>query len=229
MLPCPPRAPILAVLVSAVAVVGCTDWPRADHLPEVGDVVSATSDPRTAARATWTSLVAGDDDQPPGFDVGRLDAGRGVVLRGTLDGTGWWDDGTPIGLVGTDCGSVGTRVPAEHGDWTGDVDVHSVTPGATGALCVDLWTDATDVGLDAPVAVLDACGVPVAWIGDPDPAGLSGRAPHAAWRHPVRADEALAVVAAAFVPNDADRTIAYALSLSVVVDGPCPLPSGSLP
>src|SRR5690606_29262317 len=124
------------------------------------------------------------------------------------------------------CGSDGVRVPVSPGDWRGDVDVTSVTVAESGTLCLDLRSDADDVGLDAIAWALDACGVPVSLFVSDDggPLGWNVRGPDVAWRAPVSAGTDVAVVVASFAPNARSREVRWQLGLSLVADGPCPHP-----
>lgn len=212
--------------IAVSLVVSACAWPLSVHLPEEEEAVLGSEDPRALVTATWATDAGSDQEQPPGRALGALAVGRGVATIGALQGIGWTEDAEPERLFGDDCGSDGVRVPVSPGDWRGDVDVSVVTVTDPGTLCVDLRTDAPDVGLDAIGWQLDACGVPTSLLVSDDggPLGWNVRGPDVAWRTTVDAGNRVSVVVAAFAPNARSREVRWQLGVSLIEDGPCPYP-----
>lgn len=224
----PPR---LRLLLLPLLACGCQAWPVHSHLPGDGDPLPASTDPRTLVDAEWTIAESVEAEQPPGGDRGDVALGQGVQLDGTLHGIGWSDSVDARLLFDERCSTQGSRSPDPRGgDWVGDVDVMSVTAAAAGWLCVEARTDATDIGVDLIGWRLDECGIPERFVRDDagTPLGWNQRGPNVLWRAIVAEGDRLAVVLAGFAPNDGSRSVDYTLAVSLITDGPCPLPVPSV-
>jgi hypothetical protein len=222
-LPLPRSWLILAPLLATA----CGAWPVYNHLPSDGDPLPSSTDPRTLVEAGWVAVDPVDAEQPPGGNRGELVLGQGLVAEGQLEGIGWSDSVDARLLNDPRCGTQGTRAPDPRGgDWVGDVDVLSALVAAPGWLCVEARTDAPDIGLDLIAWQLDECGIPERTLHADDgrPFGWNLRGPNALWRANVAKGDRLAIVLAGFAPNDGSRLVNYTLALSMVEDGPCPLP-----
>lgn len=216
--------PLLFVLSGVSA---CEAWPRHAHLPDDGDPLPASTDPRSLVTATWSAVAPVDAEEPPGDERGRIKLGEGVTTTGVLAGTGWSTSETPALLTDDQqCGTQGTRTPKPRaGDWVGDVDVLSVRVAEDGVICVEARTDAREVGFDLIAWRLDACGIPDRLLEDEEgePLGWHLDGPDVLWRGSVVQGDRLALVFAGYAPNDRARSISYALSAVLVASGPCPV------
>lgn len=215
------------LLLAPLLLAACGAWPVYNHLPADGDPLPSSTDPRTLVDAAWTVVDPVEAEQPPGGNRGQLRLGQGIQATAELDGIGWSDSVDARLLTDNRCGTQGTRSPDPRGgDWVGDVDVMSIQIADPGWLCVEARTDASDIGIDLIAWRLDECGIPERTLHGDDarPFGWNMRGPNALWRASVTPGDRLAILLAGFAPNDGSRVVNYTLALSLVEDGPCPLP-----
>ncbi len=137
----------------------CGAWPRASNLPDPGPLLPAGTHPRALVPLVWTPSTVEGTDQPPGAPLAQLPEGQGVVVEGTLDGTGWNAVATGTAILGEACGSQGTRAPFP-GDYTGEVEVFRLRVDATSTLCLRAVAGDAQTSFDLTLRPLDACGVP---------------------------------------------------------------------
>lgn len=160
--------------------------------------------------------------QPTGTPEDRIVPGQGVIVAGSLDGLGWYDGAVPEVLTGEACGSEGTRALVA-GDYLGDVDAVLIDLAEPGRLCLRAEVGDADQGIDLVAFKLDACGIPVEPLGGEVPLGLGTAGPLVDWFLEVDAGS-IAVLLAAYAPNDDDRSLPYRLGVSLMpVDKLCPL------
>lgn len=226
-----PPLPRLCLALAPLLATACGAWPVYDHLPQDGDPLPSSTDPRELVDAEWTLVEEVEAEQPPGGVRGELRLDRGIEANGRLNGIGW-SDSVDARLLGDPvCGTQGTRAPDPRGgDWVGDVDVMGVLIADPGWLCVEARTDAPDIGLDLIAWRLDECGIPERTLHGDDgrPFGWNQRGPNTLWRAYVSKGDRLSIVLAGFAPNDGSRVVDYTLALSLIEDGPCPLPDTSV-
>lgn len=151
--------PMRASIAGALLLAGCGDWPRSANLPDPGELLPAGTHPRSTVVVVWTNSTAEGSDQPPGAPLAQLPEGQGILVEGTLDGTGWNALATAEARTGEACGTSGTRAPLP-GDYTGEVEVYQLRVDATSTLCFRAVAGDASTSFDLTLRPLDACGVP---------------------------------------------------------------------
>lgn len=221
----------MRTLLFVTSLVGCESWPRHAHLPDAGATIDGDVDPRTLVEADWQSLSVDGADQPPGADLGELQAGEAWMLISQLDGAGWDDLAEPEVLSAPDCGSTATRAPIP-GDYRADVDQWRLHVASAGRLCVTGGVGDANVGIDLLVARLDSCGVPGPWLVDPTDAELYGFAdtgPRPGWWLDLTEPGDYTLLLASYAPNS-EATLPYRLGVALrPADSPlCPILPGEV-
>jgi hypothetical protein len=151
--------PARAGFAGLLLVTACGDWPRSAHLPDPGPLLPAGAHPRSSVPLVWTPASVEGADQPPGTPLAQLPEGQGVLVEGSLDGTGWNAVATAAAVIGEACGTSGTRAPFP-GDYTGEVEVFRLRVDTTSTVCLRAVAGDTATSFDLTLRPLDACGVP---------------------------------------------------------------------
>jgi hypothetical protein len=218
-------------------MAGCSQWPRAAHLPaEDPERNNSSIDPRTLIELDWLERGESEpNDQPNEGNSASFEFGSAYIISAVLEGVGWSTVAIPTELSDPECASTGVRSPIE-GDYLADVDVYEVQTLQTGTLCatlevdLDALQDPTECdeygyGGDLLVFELDACGIPGAPLtnarGDILGFGIGG--PRAEWGVNVSELKAYAILVGGFCPNAPETPVAYQLGISMVP----PKPDGS--
>lgn len=210
------RAPLLVLALSSA---GCSQWPRYDHLPPADGAVPSTTDPRTLVQLSWTTVNEVErNDDPRDASETSLARSAGLVIHGSLDGTGWYDGAVAETFTDESCGSSGTIIPVEPGDYAADVDITRLDVADDGTLCARAIVGSDSHGWDLLLVEVDACGVPIGPVTGEDggPLGVNLGGAEGGWWHDVTAGQRFAVVFAAYYPTDLDVDLAYSLGLSLL-------------
>lgn len=202
-------------LLLLLVVPGCAEWPRFDHLPAGADDTARPVSERgeDEVEVIWTEVALaaeGANDDPRGLPAETLVTGRGNWVASQLDGAGWDELAEPVRAE--ECGHVSAFPPLDLGDYLGDVDWRVLNLQGTGTLCASLVAEGDDVRVDVLLYSLDECGLPVAVAryGSGEVVGFGAEGPSTTWAWPVvESGSRVAVVAAAFEPDDPQRRVPY--------------------
>jgi hypothetical protein len=214
----------------------CQGWPTYANLPvDSGTIVRYDALPGDAASVTWTQLPSpdedGTDDDPRGMSAEGLSEGRGNYFAGRLAGSGWDPTQTDVERW-EECGDVAQFPPYDNGMYLGDWDWRVVDIESTGTFCS--WFKFNQPGGQADVLVyaVNACNLPTTpyLYESGDPVGYNVAGQLNTWSYPIESPTRVAVVAAAWAPNDPSASWVYEWGLSLLTaaeDGDevvCPAP-----
>lgn len=203
-------------------LTGCTGWPVYANLPvDTANRIAAGDDPPSESPVTWTELPAaaedGSDDDPRGMGAEGLAEARGNYLPGRLIGSGWDPTQTDVERW-EECGDVAQFPPYDNGMYIGDWDWRVVDVQAAGTLCS--WFKFNQAGAQADVLVyaVNECNLPTTPFvyGSGDPVGYNVAGPLNTWSFPVLEPVRVALVAAAWAPNDASANWVYNWGVSLL-------------
>lgn len=216
--------------------MGCSGWPLYANLPvdtavrvEAGSVVTE-EDP-----VAWTELSApledGSDDDPRLMTAETLSVWSGNWFVGRLNGSGW--DPTATQVRWEQCEDTSEFPPYENGDYIGDTDWRVIDVQEPGVLCS--WFRFNQPGGQADVLVyqVNECNLPTTPLkyGEGVVVGYNVAGQTNSWSYPLLAPQRLAIVSAAWAPNDAGASWVYqwGLSLLPAADTPEEATSCSVP
>jgi hypothetical protein len=214
--------------LSLVLTTACGEWPRSVNLPSDDFGQPAPNEIGDLVEVEWSSFAEIADTQVPNSTVQAIGPGLGLVLDGTLDGTGWNDNALGLLFVSPQCDeerSLGLSAP---GNWTGDVDAIGLTITEPTQLCASVQGAGADTGWDLLLVAVDSCLLPERLVfEDAEPLGLGLGADTGGWTQTVVSGD-YQVLFAAYDPVDSDKQIDYRLTLAgtSVSNGasPCPTP-----
>lgn len=229
MLPTAPR-PAGPGLILAAALglgTGCSEWPRFQHLPPVGDTgaLPAGSDPTLALEVSWGDaqehVETGTDNGLPVSIGAPLQPGDGRFVRGQLQGTGWAADA--VADRNGACGTLAFPL-AQEGSYAGDVDWLAVEVVEAGWLCGTVSLSQDGLSYDLIPFRLDACDEPGEALVDElsRPWGLDLDGATATWAAPVRAGDRIGAALAAYWPQDPALQVDWSAGLYLSSSGLCP-------
>ncbi len=229
---------ISTLVLVAITLCGCGEWPRYKHVSEQTDLQPGDVDRTTLLTIEWAEgqeTPDAENDIPTGEDVRSesLSQGAGVLVEGTLDGTGWLNSLVAEDILSASCaGTIGKRTAQTEGDYTADVDfIVIVDPEDDATLCGRALVDQETLGWDLALLEVDACGIPVATVTDDGglELGIDLGGARGGWGIPVASNKSYAVLFAGYDPNDPANQVGYTVGISLVGSAPngsagvCPL------
>lgn len=199
--------PFLPVSV-LLLIVGCEGWPVYAHLPEdtVERVEVGAVGPGEDT-VTWIHLDApledGSDDDPRGLAAEDLAIATGNYVAGRITGSGWDPTQTEVERW-EECGDVAQFPPFDNGNYLGDADWRVIDVQAAGTLCSFLKFTQPGPQADVLVYPVNSCNLPTQPLvyGTGEPVGYNVAGQVNTWSYPLLAPTRLALVAAAWAPND---------------------------
>lgn len=213
------------LLLLIAGLFGCANWPVADHLAEDGAPYSTDTDPAALVEVTWGALLENVDfaNLPSQAEqlVGPNALGEGLLIDGTLVGSGWQDNLQWSTWEDPRC--PGAQLPEEYlsaldGYFAADEDLWIWSAPGDGALCVSVSLAQDDAGADFLIHRLgEACAMPHAlvWEGD-QPLGRDAqlRAPQAI---PVIEGDRFLIQLGAYAPQSAPEPVNYRAGISFLL------------
>lgn len=213
---------IVPLLPLWTLLVACEGWPRYANLPSQDpDVLPAGAVIDPGPLVTWTLLPSppedGSDDDPREMSAETLGVQRGNYFPARLTGAGW-DPADTGGASWEACGDVSTFPPYDNGNYVGDRDWRVVDLQSAGVLCS--WFRFNRPGGQADVLVYEVneCNLPTTPFvyGSGDPVGYNVAGQLNTWSYPIVEPRRVALVAAAWAPNDAVSSFVYNWGISLL-------------
>lgn len=203
-------------------LAGCEGWPRYANLPGLDpDLLPAGTVIETGPQVTWTLLPSppedGSDDDPRSMSAEGLGMDRGNYFPARLTGSGW-DPADTGAERWEDCGDVAEFPPYDNGNYMGDWDWRVVDVQSAGVFCS--WFRFNQPGGQADVLVyeVNACNLPTTPFvyGNGDPVGYNVAGQLNTWSYPILEPRRIALVAAAWAPNDTATSWVYNWGISLL-------------
>lgn len=165
----------------------------------------------------WEARSEAADAPSPNPTVQALPPGTGVVIEGTLDGTGW-NDVLPERVWSSPIcdGDTGGLPLGIDGDWTGDVDSLGIEIVQPSQLCAQVQGAGPETGWDLVLVAVDGCVLPERVVqGEDGPIGLGLGGDDAGWT--TRVEPGFYQISlAAYDPVDPEQQVSYRLLLSAL-------------
>ncbi len=203
-------------------LAGCDGWPLYANLP-VDEVTRVASDELVlvGGDVTWIELDPpledGSDDDPRTMSAESIVPSFGNYFPGRLTGSGWDPTQTEVERW-EECGDVAQFPPFENGNYIGDTDWRVIDIQEAGTLCSYLRFNQPGAQADVLVYPVNACNLPTSPLlyGTGQPVGYNVAGQVNVWSYPILEPTRLALVAAAWAPNDATSSWVYNWGVAVL-------------